>query len=180
MRNFPKVIWLDVLHNPAIQCPGDNFNWPFQGGASFVDQFCYLCFVFVLFSCLFIAALWLPPGKGLTSWLSCMWCFIVFWSLSHVVFRSGAWLYRVLFFAVFLTLIWDNLNLNLITWTTLCMLGFCLLFIVCKLFSYLVYYKKYHHSFKQFGSRSNPTFWSGAWSGSELFVKMNKKRQCCH
>ena len=58
---------------------------PFQGGASFVDHFCYLCFVLVMFSCLFIAALWLPAGKGLISWLSCMYCFIVFLSLSHVV-----------------------------------------------------------------------------------------------
>ena len=49
---------------------GFKFYWPFQGGASFVDHFCYLCFVFVMFSCLFIVALWSPTGKGLTSWLS--------------------------------------------------------------------------------------------------------------
>ena len=36
-----------------------------------MDHFCYLCFVFVLFSCLLIAALWSPAEKGLTSWLSC-------------------------------------------------------------------------------------------------------------
>ena len=29
-----------------------------QGGAFFVDHFCYLCFVFVMLSCLYIAALW--------------------------------------------------------------------------------------------------------------------------
>ena len=29
----------------------------FQGGASFVDGFCYSCFVFVMLSCLSIAAL---------------------------------------------------------------------------------------------------------------------------
>ena len=34
-----------------------------------MDQFCYLCFVFVMISCLFIAALWSPAGRGLTSWL---------------------------------------------------------------------------------------------------------------
>ena len=28
-----------------------------------MDHFCYLCFVFVLFSCLFIVALWSPAGK---------------------------------------------------------------------------------------------------------------------
>ena len=32
-----------------------------------MDHFCYLCFVFVMFSCLFIAALWSPVGKGLAS-----------------------------------------------------------------------------------------------------------------
>ena len=42
---------------------------PFQGGASFVDYLCYLCLVFVMLPRLFIAALWSPAGKGLTSWL---------------------------------------------------------------------------------------------------------------
>ena len=41
-----------------------------------MGYFCYLCFVFVMISCLFIAALWSPTGKGLASWLSCMLCFI--------------------------------------------------------------------------------------------------------
>ena len=35
-----------------------------------MDHLCYLCFVFVMLSRLFIAALWSPAGKGLTSWLS--------------------------------------------------------------------------------------------------------------
>ena len=30
---------------------------------------CYLGLVFVMLWCLFIAALWTPAGKGLTSWL---------------------------------------------------------------------------------------------------------------
>ena len=30
---------------------------------------CYLCLVFVMLSRLFIAALWSPAEKGLTSWL---------------------------------------------------------------------------------------------------------------
>ena len=34
-----------------------------------VLHLCYLCFVFVMLSRLFIAALWSPAGKGLTSWL---------------------------------------------------------------------------------------------------------------
>ena len=37
-----------------------------------MDHIYYICFVFVLFSCLFIAALWSPAGKGMTSWLSCI------------------------------------------------------------------------------------------------------------
>ena len=32
-----------------------------------MDCFCYLCFVSVMLSCLFIAALWPPAGKGLTT-----------------------------------------------------------------------------------------------------------------
>ena len=35
---------------------------------SFADHFCYLCLVFFMLSRLFIAALWSPAGKGLTSW----------------------------------------------------------------------------------------------------------------
>ena len=35
-----------------------------------MDHFCYLCLVFVMRSRLLIAALWSPPGKGLTSCLS--------------------------------------------------------------------------------------------------------------
>ena len=86
-----------------------SMSWPFQGGASFVDHFCYfcyLCFLFVMLSCLFIAALCSSAGKGLTSWLFCMLCFIVFLSLSHVVsgVRCGTWLYLFLIFASLLTL----------------------------------------------------------------------------
>ena len=44
----------------------------FQGRASFVDRFCYLCLMFVKLSSLFIATLWSPAGKALTSCLSCM------------------------------------------------------------------------------------------------------------
>ena len=34
-----------------------------------MDHLCYVCLVFVILSCLFIAALWSPAGKGMTSWL---------------------------------------------------------------------------------------------------------------
>ena len=34
-----------------------------------MDHLCYLYLVFVMLSRLFIAALWLPEGKGLNYWL---------------------------------------------------------------------------------------------------------------
>ena len=48
-----------------------------------MDHLCYLCLVFVMLSHLFIAALWSPAGKGLTSWL--LFVIFVFLSLSHMV-----------------------------------------------------------------------------------------------
>ena len=42
-----------------------------------------------MLSCLFIAALWSPAGKGLNSWRSCIYSFVVFLSLSHVVYGLG-------------------------------------------------------------------------------------------
>ena len=49
-----------------------------------MDHFCYLCFVFVMPSCLFIAALWSPSGKGLT--LAGLYVkFSCVLSLSHVM-----------------------------------------------------------------------------------------------
>ena len=34
-----------------------------------MDHLCYLCLMFVMLSRLFVAALWSPAEKGLTSWL---------------------------------------------------------------------------------------------------------------
>ena len=48
-----------------------------------MDHLCYLCLVFVMLSCLFIAALWSPEGKGLTSWLLSV-MFIAFLLLSYL------------------------------------------------------------------------------------------------
>ena len=58
--------------------------WLFQGGTYFVDHLCFLCLVFLMLSRLFIAALWSPAGKGLTSWLLLV-MFIVFLLVSNVV-----------------------------------------------------------------------------------------------
>ena len=49
-----------------------------------MDHLCYLFLVFVMLSRLFIAALWSPAGKELTSWL----LFVMFncvLLLSHVI-----------------------------------------------------------------------------------------------
>ena len=35
-----------------------------------MDHLFYLCLLFAMLSCLYIAALWSPAGKGLTSWFS--------------------------------------------------------------------------------------------------------------
>ena len=54
---------------------------PFQGGTSFGDHLCFLCLVFLMFlmlSRLFIAALWSPAEKGLTSWLLLVMCLVFF------------------------------------------------------------------------------------------------------
>ena len=71
-----------------------------------MDNFCYLCFVFLVLSCLFIAALWPSAGKGLTSWLSLAMFYCVF-VISHVVswVRCGSRLYRFLIFVAFLYLV---------------------------------------------------------------------------
>ena len=47
-----------------------------------MDPFCYLCFVLVCHTVLSVPlALWLPAGKGLTSWLL---VYDVFLCLCHV------------------------------------------------------------------------------------------------
>ena len=50
-----------------------------------MDHLCYLCLVFVMLLHPFIAALWSPEGKGLTSWLLFV-MFIVILLLSHLVY----------------------------------------------------------------------------------------------
>ena len=43
-----------------------------------MDRFCKLCFMIVcVVMCLFLAALWLPTGKGLIFWLLCVLFFLV-------------------------------------------------------------------------------------------------------
>ena len=49
-----------------------------------MDHLCYLCLVIVMLLRLFIAALWSPAGKGLTSWRLFV-MFVVVLLLSHMV-----------------------------------------------------------------------------------------------
>ena len=49
-----------------------------------MDLLFYLCLVFIMNSCLFIAALWSSAGKGLTSWL----LFVVF-NCVFITFTCG-------------------------------------------------------------------------------------------
>ena len=70
-----------------------------------MDHLCYICLVFVMLSILFIATLWSPAGKGLTSWLLFMMfikCFVTF----PCGILGQVWYSIVLFpdLAVFLTL----------------------------------------------------------------------------
>ena len=90
----------------SLSPPVKHFYRPFQCGASFVDHLCYFCLVLLCFHArLFVDALWSPAGKGLTSWLSFVMsnCDVVTFLLVFWV-RCGAWLYRFLTFAPFLTL----------------------------------------------------------------------------
>ena len=43
-----------------------------------MDHLCYLCLVFVMLLCLFIAALWPPAGKRQASWLLFVMFYCVF------------------------------------------------------------------------------------------------------
>ena len=49
-----------------------------------LDHLCYLCLVNAMLSCLLIAALWSPEGKGLKCWLLFV-MFIVILLLFHLV-----------------------------------------------------------------------------------------------
>ena len=48
-----------------------------------------------MLQCIFLVALWSLAGKGLTSWLSCMLCFVTFpnvsWSTSELGARLAPW-----------------------------------------------------------------------------------------
>ena len=64
-----------------------------------MENLCYLCLVFVMLSRLFVAALWSPEGKGLTSWL----LFVMFKVILVSRDGCGTSLYQFLILADFLT-----------------------------------------------------------------------------
>ena len=73
---FYLFLYLDlyVLLSPPVIFLLTVPRWHFFCGSSLA-----FVFVFAILFFLFLAALWSPAGKGLTSWLlSCMWCFLVF------------------------------------------------------------------------------------------------------
>ena len=69
-----------------------------------MDYLCYFCIVFAMLSCLLIAALWSPAGKGLTSCLP-----FVLLNCVYVTFPCGILgqvrylIYRFLIVVPFLT-----------------------------------------------------------------------------
>ena len=76
--------------------------WPFEGGTSFSDHICYLCFmlIFIMSSCLFLAALWSPAGIGYPLVCGVFMRFVVCHVVSRV--RCGAWLYQFLNYTFFI------------------------------------------------------------------------------
>ena len=66
---FHRIILIDVQLFLDFQMLNDA---TIRNQIGRVYHLCYLCFVFVMFTCLVIAALWSPAGKGLTSCLSCV------------------------------------------------------------------------------------------------------------
>ena len=59
-----------------------------------MNQLCF-CVLFLMLLCLYIAALWSPAGKGLTSWLLVM--FIVFFVTFPCGILGQVWYLIVLF-----------------------------------------------------------------------------------
>ena len=62
---IPNVPWVPTGLSPPVNSFTDHSK-----ALLFVDLLCYLCLEFVMFLRLFIAALWSPVRKGLTTWLS--------------------------------------------------------------------------------------------------------------
>ena len=93
-----------------------------------MDHLCFLCRVFPMLLRLFIAALWSPAGKGLTSWLLSV-MFIVLSLLSHVLIGQ-VWYLIVslpdLCLLSYFKYITSPLTVTLLNWMLFnCLLHFC-------------------------------------------------------
>ena len=77
------IIWIPDICLLSYFKPSSHFLTDVPRRFFLCGSFMLFVFVFAKLWCLFIAALWSSVGKGLTSWLSC-----VFWSLSHSVSYS--------------------------------------------------------------------------------------------
>ena len=73
-------IRMRLVPQKCLSPPVIIFYWPFQGSEFFHGPF--MLFVSVMLSCLYLADVWIPAGKWLTCWLSCI---IVFLLLSHMM-----------------------------------------------------------------------------------------------
>ena len=94
-------VWFDPVHPSRYFFSQVISRWLFFGLNWHAAGFNASCL-----SCLFLAALWSPVGKGLTSWLPCMWCFLIFCHLpipyrvlGHVLIVSIPDLCLLLYFA---------------------------------------------------------------------------------
>ena len=83
-RHTKGDVGVTFRRETGLSVPVKYFYRPFKGSISFVDHLCYLCLVFAMLSRLFIAALWSPEGKGLTSWLSFVMLIVILLH-SHLV-----------------------------------------------------------------------------------------------
>ena len=79
-----------------------------------MDHLCYQCLVFVMLSRQFIAAVWLPAGKGLTSWL----LFMMF-NCVLITFLCGI-LGQVWYLIVSIPDLWRLSYLDIFYWPNTC------------------------------------------------------------
>ena len=103
-------VWFDPFHHCQYFCSQVMSWWLFLGLNWHSAGLNVSCL-----SCLFLAALWSPAGKGLSTWLPSMWVFFVVTFHYHTVswVMCGTWLHRFLTFAFYFTLLTDNMQFHL-------------------------------------------------------------------
>ena len=119
---YPDVeLWSELIYIHFVVCE-QRQRWQQCTYAQIHPHLCFwqkcILHVISLRARLFIDGLWLPAGKGLTSWLSFVMSnceFVTFPLVSWV--RCGTWLYRFLIFARFLTFMTKCVNQNFNMWS---------------------------------------------------------------